>query len=243
MRNKGRSLHMPVLRATSPRREFLRRGTLLVTLAGIVTPSIVAGCKEDVEDEVTPAEDLMREHGVLNRIMLIYDSCHQKLAVGESFPVEALHKSALLIRSFIEDYHEMLEEKFLFPRFVNSNQHVDLVQLLYIQHHAGRVITDEILRLGTSSSLDTPENKEKLALQLHTFNRMYRAHEAREDTVLFPALRKIVSRNEYDAMGEDFEKKEHDLFGEDGFEKVVGQVADIEKQLGIYDMSAITPAV
>jgi hemerythrin-like domain-containing protein len=87
------------------------------------------------------------------------------------------------------------------------------------------------------------ENMEKLALQLYTFNRMYRAHEAREDTVLFPALRKIVSRNEYYAMGEDFEKKEHDLFGEDGFEKVVGQVADIEKQLGIYDMSAITPAV
>ena len=243
MRNKGRSFHMPVLQAISPRREFLRKGTLLVTLAGIATPSFVAGCNEAGEDEVTPAEDLMREHGVLNRIMLIYDTCHQKLTSGEWFPVEALQKSAQLIRSFIEDYHEMLEEKFLFPRFVNSNQLVDLVQLLYIQHHAGRVITDAILQLGGSSSLNTPENMEKLALQLYTFNRMYRAHEAREDTVLFPALRKIVSRNEYYAMGEDFEKKEHDLFGEDGFEKVVGQVADIEKQLGIYDMSAITPAV
>jgi hypothetical protein len=36
---------------------------------------------------------------------------------------------------------------------------------------------------------------------------MYRPHEAREDTVLFPALREIVSEQEFGALGEDFEKK------------------------------------
>jgi hypothetical protein len=71
---------------------------------------------------------------------------------------------------------------------------------------------------------------------------MYRPHEAREDTILFPSLRKIVSRNEYFALGEDFEEKEHDLFGEDGFESIVDKVAGIEKQLGIYDLSEFTPA-
>ena len=42
-------------------------------------------------------------------------------------------------------------------------------------------------------------------------------------------------------MGEDFEKKEHALFGEDGFEKMVDQVASIEKSLGIYDLAQFTP--
>src|SRR5206468_4028932 len=50
-------------------------------------------------------------------------------------------------------------------------------------------------------------------------------HEAREDTVLFPAFRKIVSPHEFDSLGEDFEKKEDELFGEDGFEKMVEKVA------------------
>jgi hypothetical protein len=63
----------------------------------------------------------------------------------------------------------------------------------------------------------------------------------REDTVLFPAFRKIVSPHEFDALGEDFEKKEDELFGEDGFEKVVDKVAGIEKQLGIYDLAQFTP--
>jgi len=59
--------------------------------------------------------------------------------------------------------------------------------------------------------------------------------------VLFPALHQIVSRHEYDALGEDFKKREHQLFGKEGFEGMVPKVADIEKQLGIYDLSQFTP--
>ena len=56
---------------------------------------------------------------------------------------------------------------------------------------------------------------------------MYNPHEAREDTVLFPAFRGIVSAHEFDSLGEDFEKKEDELFGDDGFEKMVDKVAQI----------------
>jgi hemerythrin-like domain-containing protein len=228
----------------SPRREFLRRGALAGTLAGITGIGLISSCKgEKEEDEVSPAEDLMREHGVLNRIMMIYDHCRAKLVNKEEIQPGALLDSANLIRSFIEDYHEKLEEKYLFPRFVNANKLVDLVQILYVQHHAGRILTDQILNLGNANSLKNPDDTLKLINLLDTFNRMYRPHESREDTVLFPNLRKIVSRNEYDSLGEDFENQEHKLFGADGFEGVVDKVATIEKQLGIYDISAFTPAV
>jgi hypothetical protein len=50
-----------------------------------------------------------------------------------------------------------------------------------------------------------------------------------------------VSRNENAALGEDFEEKEHQLFGKEGFEGMVPRVADLEKQLGIYDLSQFTP--
>ena len=45
----------------------------------------------------------------------------------------------------------------------------------------------------------------------------------------------------YDALGEDFEKREHQLFGKEGFEGMVPRVEEIEKQLGIYDLSQFTP--
>ena len=228
----------------NPRREFLRRGALAGTLAGIAGMGLISSCKRETEeDEVSPAEDLMREHGLLNRILMIYDHCGMKLVNKEEFQVEMLRNSADIIRSFVEDYHEKLEEKYLFPRFVNANKLVDLVQTLYVQHHAGRILTDQILNLANENLLKNPDDMIKLSDLLVTFNKMYRPHEAREDTVLFPNFRKIVSRNEYDSMGEDFEDQEHKLFGSDGFEGVVEKVANIEKQLGIYDLSAFTPAV
>jgi hypothetical protein len=69
---------------------------------------------------------------------------------------------------------------------------------------------------------------------------MYRPHAAREDTVLFPALRSIVSPHEFDALGGAFEDKEHELFGQDGFEGVVARVAEFERKLGIGDLESFT---
>jgi hemerythrin-like domain-containing protein len=201
---------------------------------------VLSACGEKKDEDVSPAEDLMREHGLLNRILLIYDNCKSKLISSEQFAMTALTDSASIIRNFIEDYHEKLEEDFLFPRFRKANQMTDLVDVLLQQHMAGRALTDQIINLSKSQSLNSDDNK-KLVNLLTTFNYMYRPHEAREDTVLFPALRKIVSSHEYDSLGEDFEKKEHELFGEDGFEKMVDKVAGIEKQLGLYDLSKFTP--
>jgi hypothetical protein len=50
-----------------------------------------------------------------------------------------------------------------------------------------------------------------------------------------------VSAHEYDALGDDFEKKEDELFGEEGFFKVVEQVAGLERKLGIYELAQFTP--
>ncbi|CFE82960.1 Uncharacterised protein [Mycobacterium tuberculosis] len=72
--------------------------------------------------------------------------------------------------------------------------------------------------------------------------RMFEPHEAREDTVVFPALRDVMSAVEFRDMAETFEDEEHRRFGEAGFQSVVDKVADIEKSLGIYDLSQFTPS-
>jgi len=197
---------------------------------------------EKEEQEVTPVEDLMREHGALNRILLIYDEAIARLGrSGADMPPEVLSGAAGIVRSFIEDYHEKLEENFLFPRFRKAGKQVDLVEVLLAQHLAGRNLTDKIRHLATPPLLKEQETRRELSEVLRQFSRMYRPHEAREDTVLFPALKSIVSPHEYAALGEDFEKKEHELFGEDGFEKMVDEIAGLERKLGIYDLSQFTP--
>ena len=193
------------------------------------------------EEEVSPAEDLMREHGVLKRVMLVYDEIARRITAKQDFPPETLQQAANMIRSFVEDYHEKLEEDFLFPRFEKANKLVDLVKVLRDQHQAGRRVTEVILQHSSASALKNEDDRQQVVRAIGEFNRMYAPHEAREDTVLFPAFHEIVSKHEYDSLGEDFEKKENQLFGQEGFEKMVDKVAGIEKELGIYDLAQFTP--
>lgn len=226
----------------TPRRQFLATGAALgiAGLAAGIPGAIGAEQKEAEEMEVSPAEDLMREHGVLKRILLVYGEAVRRLDASEDMPPKPVATAAGIIRSFIEDYHGKLEEDYLFPRFKKANKLVDLVDVLLQQHRAGRRLTDITLRLSTAQALKLVEDRKALAESMRLFVRMFNPHEAREDTVLFPAFRGIVSANEYGALGEDFERREHELFGKDGFEEIVGRVAAIEKTLGIFDLSQFT---
>ena len=190
---------------------------------------------EGEEAEVTPGEDLMQEHGVLERILLIYDEVARRIDAKESFDPSLVKTGADIVKRFVEDYHEKNEEQFVFPRLQAAGREVDLVSVLLSQHKRGREVTDDILRRASASA--TLE----LAQALRSFTRMYRPHAAREDTVLFPAFRDVVGRNAYRELGEQFEDKEHELFGEHGFEQTVAEVARLEGALGIGDLARFTP--
>jgi hypothetical protein len=70
---------------------------------------------------------------------------------------------------------------------------------------------------------------------------MYRPHESREDTVLFPALPTLLTPRQVEALGDKMEEDEHKVLGDEGFEKSVDKVASIEKAHGIYDLAQFTP--
>jgi len=215
---------------------------VVATVAGVHSFGRIARGAEKPgksDDEISPVEDLMREHAVLARALLIYDEIVRRIEGGKEFPPDALTGTARLIQRFVENYHEKLEEDHLFPRFEKAGKLVDLVKVLLEQHRAGRRLTAQILVFPLKSL--TLEEGSRLQVYLRAFCRMYRPHKAREDTVLFPAFRTIVSPKEFDSLGERFEDKEVELFGEGGFEKIVDELAGIEKRLGIFELSQFTP--
>jgi hemerythrin-like domain-containing protein len=196
------------------------------------------GDKPGDDDEVTPVEDLMREHGVLRRVMYLYDDAIQRLGGGREVPLDALAGGAGIIRRVIEDYHEKLEENFLFPRYEKAGKLADLTAVLRRQHERGRVVTDQIIALAKAPLGDA--DRRKLAAVLGSFNHMYQAHASREDTVLFPLLRGLVSKHEYEELGDQFEDKEKQMLGDHGFEHAVDEVARLEQAFGLDDLAKLT---
>lgn len=228
------------------KRNFLKGASVAAVAAALIVPDGLSARAKDKEGrsekqpEVTPPEDLMREHGVLDRVLLVYEAGLKKFDAKEDFDPAVLTNAAQIVRDFIENYHEQSEEQAVFPRFKKAGKLVPLVDTLLAQHKAGRKVTETILQAAPGSRQDG-DDRRRLVPAIQSFIAMYRPHAAREDTELFPLLRGLVSPHEYDAMAEDFERKEHQLFGADGFEMMVQRVAGLEQSIGINDLAQFTP--
>ena len=73
---------------------------LLPTLVCVSLPCIAFSSQETVkidksqQEEVSATEDLMREHGILNRLLLIFQEIAKRIDNFEQFDIESLAKSA-----------------------------------------------------------------------------------------------------------------------------------------------------
>jgi hypothetical protein len=152
------------------RRELLQTSAALGTaaLAGLGAISIPLLAEpapqnseknEDKEPEVTATEDLMREHGVIRRALLVYYEVVPKLRQNvQAIDASALQQTAKLFRAFAEDYHErLLEEQHIFPRIRKQGAELArYAEILTEQHQRGREVTDYVLAVtdgGKISSL------------------------------------------------------------------------------------------
>ena len=192
--------------------------------------------------DVTAVEDLMREHGILRRALLVYRESATRLRQdAASVPPDALEKVATMIRVFGEDYHEKkVEEVFIFPTLKRSpNPAAAYVDALVAQHARGREITDYVL--GVTKADRIPSNEiERLAKALESFARMYEHHAAIEDTLIFPAWKTVAGEAELDELAAKFDEIEAELFGVDGFESAVKRMEEIESSLGMSNLEMFT---
>lgn len=244
------------MNSQNTRRDFLRTSAIVGTglvLSGCSGANVANQSKEETkavtkEDEnekggeVTATEDLMREHGILRRALLVYTAAATKLhANPSSVPPDALQKTAKLFRAFGEEYHEKrLEETYIFPAVKQAGgEAATYPDILVTQHNRGREITDYIISVTSSAKLGA-SNAGEMANALEAFVLMYRNHAAREDTIIFPAWKHTLTAKQLDEMNDKFEDIEHEQFGEDGFEDAVKQISAIESSLGLSDLAQFT---
>lgn len=200
---------------------------------------------------VVPAtEDLMTDHGLLKRILLIYRECGRRLTTGDQLDPAALFHSAQMVHDYIEGFHEGIEEGYVFPRLQRAGKLTDTVRTLLTQHDRGRKLTIAIIQASTTMSMNgrgaapgfnTAHSRAQLANTLRTFITMYEPHEAREDTVVFPTFRQVTSDTVFNRVSQQVGEAQHARYGDNGFAAFIEQIAGIERQLGIYDLSKFTP--
>ena len=218
------------------RRTWLAGATAAGALA-LVGEAGAAGAEEKKGQNIPPTEDLMREHGVLRRILIVYEEAGRRLLAGQdAAALGVVGSGAGIVRRFVEGYHEKLEEQFVLPSLEKAGKLLELCKVIRTQHAAGRRLTEAILAAARSG------DRRGAVRAMQSFSGMYAAHAAWEDTDVFPAYRAQFTAAQLDELGDKFEGQEHKLLGAGGFEGSLREVGDLEKTLGIHDLSRFTPA-
>ncbi len=228
------------MNATFSRRTMLSR-SLLLGIAAPASAGLAFAAEKAEEPEVTATEDLMREHGVLRRTLLVYREAANRLrGSARSVDPAALADAATLFRTFGEEYHEkLLEEQNIFPVVrKRGGDAARAVDILLAQHQRGREITAYILAVARGGRIG--QSSAALAGVLDAFDRMYENHTAREDTIVFPAWKTAFTNKQLDEKGDEFENIERRMFGKDGFEDAEKKISRIEKTLGLSDLAQFT---
>lgn len=165
-----------------------------------------------------PTFDLMREHALLDRILRIYESvCRNPFLTGKQ--KKHFIKIVNIVSTFIENYHEPMEEKYIFPHFPRK----DTIKHLIKQHKKSKKMTKHILE-----SINDPD---ELTSSLHKYIQMYREHEIIENTEVFEYYYHNVPREKQAKIYEIFEKTEDEKFGRHALTKFIEAVIEAEKKL------------
>lgn len=185
-------------------------------------------------------EALEREHGVLRRVMVLYRECAALLRANFSgFDGKQLWRAAEVVRAFGEGCHEPLEEAHVFPQALKAGGEAALVTpTLIAQHARGREITAFVQAKSAAGGI-AGGDAAPLAEALDSFSRMYEAHAAYEDTIVFQAWRRSLTAGALaDAAGQFLQAEAAAFKG--GFDAALADVAAIETALGLHDLSRYT---
>jgi hemerythrin-like domain-containing protein len=182
----------------------------------------------------------MTEHGVLKRVLLAYRALSKRLAEGRSVPRGAVLDAAQIVADYVESFHEGLEEAYVFPRVAAHPSYAGIVETLLVQHDRGRHLTADILLLA-ADDLGRPRVREPLLARLDAFVTMYEPHEAWEDTVVYPALRRLTAERTLDELAERFADLEAARYSDLALARILLRVEGVEHQLGIGELAAFTP--
>ncbi len=219
------------------RRRFLKMaGAAGLSGVGMAVGGTARGGGSE-EDWRPISEQLMLEHGIVHRMLLVFDEIADRLESGDELP-SAVNASANIVDEFIESYHEELEEKLIFPALEQAGEHSGMVDELRRQHEVGRELARQGYYLLGQGQLTDAGRRGKLVSTFRDYARMYRAHAAWEDTVAFADLRNVMDKENFREVSRKLKGIRADKLGEDGVENSLGRLQRVERALGIANLSS-----
>jgi hemerythrin-like domain-containing protein len=183
-----------------------------------------------------PIDILLDEHKLVDRVFAIIEKVRDKLKDEEEIPAPVFWKLVEFIRGYADVIHHSKEEDILFetlrehdtdlPKEVDRN-----IAVLIEEHIEALDIANEMHKHIRAYHRGASEGREKILKAVTDYLEIMQPHFKMEEDDVFPAMVKVLSKEEKDKMKADFERFDTILGGKEVHTRYRQIVEELEKEV------------
>ncbi len=178
---------------------------------------------------MNPTEELLNEHVIIRRIRDITQKCSDVLYADLDVPFEDIQIITVVINEFIDNFHNLKEEKSYFPVTKDKHENAEAIRKFLIEHEFGRRIANMLLKevYKWKNGMDA---REPIARFLKSYSVYISDHTIKEDKF----FNKILYTHELEGaenkiLVEEFIKCRKSVGGQERIKTMLGLIEYLEK--------------
>ena len=174
---------------------------------------------------------LIAEHELIERSMEVLKNCLEPIELSEEVNLVQLGRAIDFLLQFGDKIHNVKEENILFPLMGKKGIPVEggPLGVMLMEHEAERKLLEKMLMTLPSFNSLSLEDQLTFKEEGMEYLTIRAEHIWKENDVLYPMARGVLSEEEAEGLLEDFKKINQEVYGEGAFEKFKAMASEVEK--------------
>src|SRR5210317_18038 len=173
---------------------------------------------------------LVAEHEMIERAMAVLKSNLEKIDEAVKAPLQ-MQRAIDFLLEFGDKIHNTKEEKFLFPLMGQKGLPVEggPIGVMLMEHDAERKLLQKMIAELPSLVEATTTGRHKFAAGGFEYLKIRAEHIWKENDVLYPMGRKVISEEENSTLLHDFKTLDQQTYGDTARQHYEQMLAEVEK--------------
>jgi len=175
-------------------------------------------------------DGLEQEHRTIEKIVRVTGVLADELAENRDIDDDILRDLCQFLRVYGHQCHHGKEESYLFPMLERHGVPEEGCPLgaLRHEHERSRVLTQELVQASAEYAANRHDGSSALSEVLRNIAQFYPAHIWKEEYLLFPMARKVLSEEDDQRLLKEFKSVESDIYSyaHESYEQLATELED-----------------
>ena len=175
-------------------------------------------------------DSLEHEHRTIEKIVRVTGVLVDELAENRDIDDDILRDLCQFLRVYGHQCHHGKEESYLFPMLERHGVPEEGCPLgaLRHEHERSRVLTQELVQASAEYAANRHDGSSALSEVLRNIAQFYPAHIWKEEYLLFPMARKVLSEEDDQRLLKEFKSVESDIYSyaHESYEQLATELED-----------------